>query len=304
MDPVEPIRSLEAMTEHVRGRENRTLAVAAGHDPATIEAAARAAREGICRVVLVADPERVESLCGEKGIDPGLFRVAEEKDEKEAARKAVEMVRRREAQVLMKGLLGTEKYMRAILDKEKGLLPKGALLTHLTVMEVPALDRLLFVSDVAIIPAPDLDQKVRILSYAAGAARKFGIERPKAAILAATEKVSPKMPATIDAAVLAQMARRGQIQEVQVDGPLALDVAISGEAARVKGVESPVAGKADILIFPNIEAGNIFYKAVTKLAGGRLGAVVAGAAAPCVLTSRADDEETKFLSIVLGCLLG
>ena len=138
----------------------------------------------------------------------------------------------------------------------------------------------------------------------AEAARKFGIERPKAAILAATEKVSPAMPATLDAAILAQMARRGQIRGVDVDGPLALDVALSEEAAAVKGVESPVAGNADILIFPDIEAGNIFYKAVTKLAGGRLGAVVAGAAAPCVLTSRADDEETKFLSIVLGCLLG
>ncbi len=298
------IRNLEEMVDLVKGRENRVLAVAAGHDPASIEAAARASREGICEVVLVADPEKVEALCREKGVDPGLFRVEPERGEKEAAEKAVEMVHRGEAQVLMKGLLGTEKYMRAILDKERGLLPKGALLTHLTVMEVPALSRLLFVSDVAIIPAPDLEQKVRILSYAAEAARKFGIERPKAAILAATEKVSPRMPATIDAAVLAQMARRGQIQGVEVDGPLALDVALSEEAARVKGVDSPVAGRADILVFPTIEAGNIFYKAVTKLAGGRLGAVVAGAAAPCVLTSRADDEETKFLSIVLGCLLG
>lgn len=298
------IRNLEEMVDLVKGRENRVLAVAAGHDPASIEAAARASREGICEVVLVADPEKVETLCREKGVDPGLFRIEPETGEKEAAEKAVEMVHRGQAQVLMKGLLGTEKYMRAILDKEKGLLPKGALLTHLTVMEVPALSRLLFVSDVAVIPAPDLEQKVRILSYAAEAARKFGIERPKAAVLAATEKVSPRMPATIDAAVLAQMARRGQIQGVEVDGPLALDVAISEEAAKVKGVDSPVAGRADILVFPSIEAGNIFYKAVTKLAGGRLGAVVAGAAAPCVLTSRADDEETKFLSIVLGCLLG
>ena len=297
------IRTLDEMTALVKGRESRTLAVAAGHDPATIEAAARAAREGICKVVLVADPGEVESLCKEKGIDKGLFRVEEERDEKRAAAKAVEMVYMGKAQVLMKGLLGTEKYMRAILDKEKGLLPKGALLTHLTVMEVPALPRLLFVSDVAVIPAPDLDQKVKILSYATEAARKFGIERPKAAILAATEKVSPAMPATLDAAILAQMARRGQIRGVDVDGPLALDVALSEEAAAVKGVESPVAGNADILIFPDIEAGNIFYKAVTKLAGGRLGAVVAGAAAPCVLTSRADTEESKFLSIALGCRL-
>ncbi len=298
------IQSLEEMTDHVRGRESLTLAVAAGHDPATIEAAARASREGICKVTLVADPEKVEALCREKGIERDLFHVEEERDETKAARKAVEMVHAGEAQVLMKGLLGTEKYMRAILDKEKGLLPRGALLTHLAVMEVPALPRLLFVSDVAVIPAPDLEQKVRILAYAIQAARKFGIERPRAAVLAATEKVSPAMPATLDGAVLAQMARRGQIGDAEVDGPLALDVALSEEAAAVKGLESPVAGKADILLFPTIEAGNIFYKAVTKLAGGRLGAVVAGAAAPCVLTSRADDEETKFFSIVLGCLLG
>ncbi len=298
------ISNLEEMTALVKGREIRTLAVAAGHDPATIEAAARAAREGICRVALVADPAKVEALCLEKGIDRDLFHVEAQPDEKKAAARAVEMVRSGEAQVLMKGLLGTEKYMRAILDKEKGLLPKGALLTHLAVMEVPAYPKLLFVSDVAVIPAPTLEQKVKILSYAAGAARKFGIDRPKAAVISATEKVSSAMPSTMDGAVLAQMARRGQIGDLEVDGPLALDVALSKDSALVKGIRSPVAGEADILLFPNIEAGNAFYKAVTKLAGGRLGAVVAGAAAPCVLTSRADDEETKFLSIVLGCLLG
>jgi phosphate butyryltransferase len=197
--------------------------------------------------------------------------------------------------------------MHQILDKDQGLLPKGAVLTHLTVLDLPAYQqrhgKLLFVSDVAIIPAPDLPTKVKILTYAVDAARSFGIARPLVAMLAANEKVSDKMPATLDAAVIAKMAERGQIKHAIVDGPLALDVALSPEACAIKDLISPVGGAADILIFPNIEAGNVFYKAATILAGGRLAAVVVGTTAPCVLTSRADTEESKFYSIALGCRL-
>jgi phosphate butyryltransferase len=190
-----------------------------------------------------------------------------------------------------------------ILDKEKGILPPGGVLSHVSVLEIPAYHKLLIVADVAVIPAPDLTQKMKILTYCIRTAHSLGVTEPKVAIIAATEKVSPKMPATADAALLAKMAQRGQIRGAVVDGPLALDLAVSKRACEIKGIESAVAGDADILVFPNIESGNVFYKAVNVLAGGKTAAVVAGTRVPCVLTSRADDDETKFFSIALAAVL-
>jgi phosphate butyryltransferase len=301
------IRTLEELVAEVKGAPPRRLAVAAGHDENTIQAAARAAGEGIARVVLVGERARIESLCKEFRLDPELFEVINEPDEGRAGTRARDMVRDGEADVLMKGLIGTDKYMHLILDKEKGLLPKGAVLTHLTVLDIPAYQKLhgklLFVSDVAIIPAPDLPTKVKIVEYCAAAARGFGIEKPRVALLAASEKISDKMPATVEAAIIAKMAERGQIRAAIVDGPLALDVAVSPDACKIKGLHSSVEGAADVLVFPNIETGNVFYKAAAVLAGARLAAVVVGTSAPCVLTSRADSEESKFFSIALGCRL-
>lgn len=308
------IRTLDGLVEQLKqeagatpGSSARRLAVAAGHDENTIQAAARAASEGVARVVLVGERARIEALCKEFKLDPNLFEVVNEPDEGKAGVKARDMVREGEADVLMKGLIGTDKYMHLILDKEKGLLPRGAVLTHLTVLDIPAYQtlhgKLLFVSDVAIIPAPDLPTKVKIVEYCVAAARSFGIEKPRVALLAANEKVSDKMPATMEAAIISKMAERGQIKGAVVDGPLALDVALSPEACGIKDLKSPVEGSADVLVFPNIETGNVFYKAATVLAGGRLAAVVMGTSAPCVLTSRADSEESKFYSIALGCRL-
>ncbi len=302
-----PIRTLEELAAEVKGAAPRRLAVAAGHDENTIQAAARAAGEGIAKVILVGERARIEALCREFKLDPALFEVVNEPDDGKAGARARDMVREGEADVLMKGLIGTEKYMHLILDKEKGLLPRGAVLSHLTVLDIPAYQKrhgkLLFVSDVAIIPAPDLPTKVKIVEYCIAAARSFGIERPKVAMIAANEKVSDRMPATTDAAVIAKMADRGQIKGAIVDGPLALDVALDPAACEIKGLISPVEGAADVLVFPEIETGNVFYKSATILAGARLAAVVVGTTAPCVLTSRADSEESKFYSIALGCRL-
>ena len=203
----------------------------------------------------------------------------------------------------MKGLLDSSVYIRGIIDKERGLLPPGKLLSHVTVIQVPAWKKLIICGDVAVIPAPDLEAKIAILNYAIAVAHKLGIDNPKAVLLSAVEKVNPKMPSTTEAAIISKMAERGQIKGAIVDGPLALDIAFSEESARIKGVKSPVAGDADILIFPNIESGNIFFKASTYLAKGELGAVVTGATCPCVLTSRGDSDETKFYSIALASLL-
>ncbi len=302
-----PIRSLDQLVAETRQQPSRRVAVAAGHDPHTIQAAARAAAEDIAKVTLVGDRARIESLCREHGLDAGVFTIIDEKNDGKAGAEAVRMVRAGEADVLMKGLIGTEKYMRLILDKDQGLLPPKAVLSHITVLDIPAYQaahgKLLIVSDVAIIPDPDLATKLQIVQYVIDAAHAFGIADPKVALLAATEKVNPKMPACVDAALIAQMNRRGQITGATVDGPLALDVALSPEACEIKGLNSPVGGAADCLVFPDIEAGNIFYKSATVLAGGRLAAAVVGTTAPCVLTSRADSEESKFLSIALGCRL-
>ncbi len=295
-----PIRRLSELVERVRVQSNMRVAVACGHDPYTIQAAARTVREGIADVTLVADGDKVRSLSREFGFSPDLFSIVEEPDEWKAGGRAVEMVRAGAAHILMKGLIGTEKYMRLILDKDRGLLPPGAVLSHVAVLEAPEHPKLLIASDVAVLPQPDLAQKVKMIEYCVEVARALGIELPKVAILAATEKVSVKMQATVDAAIIRTMAERGQIKGAVVDGPLALDVAVCPECCEVKGLESPVGGDADILIFPNIEAGNSFYKCVTQIAKGKLAAIVAGTTAPCVLTSRADDEDSKFLSIVLA----
>ncbi|MCK9997191.1 MAG: phosphate butyryltransferase, partial [Candidatus Krumholzibacteria bacterium] len=267
----------------------------------------RAVAEGIAEVTLVGDASRIARLCAEMSLDAGGFTIVEESDPVAAGRAAVSLVRSGGADVLMKGLIPTSDYMKQILEKEYGLLPAGHILTHVTVLELPAYvathGKLLFVADVAIIPFPDLPTKVKILEYCIAAAHSFGIEQPRAAILAATEKVSPRMKATVHAAEIAEMAARGEISGAIVDGPLALDVAMSPEACRIKGLESPVDGNADILVFPNIESGNVFYKSSTLLAGARLAAVVLGTTVPCVLTSRADSEESKFLSIAMGCRL-
>ncbi len=298
------IRSLDQLVQNLKDQPSRRVAVAAGHDPNTIQAAARAAADGIAEVTLVGDGARIAELCAELSLDPSVLKVVDEPGVLAAGAKAVAMVRAGEADVLMKGLIATSDYMKLILNKETGLLTPGSVLSHVSVFELPAYlashDKLLFAADVAIIPQPDKATKVQILKYCLQAARSFGVEKPRAALLAATEKVSPRMQATVDAA---EITAEGGFGDAIVEGPLALDVALSPEACAIKGLDSAIDGRADVLVFPNIESGNVFYKASTLLAGARLAAAVVGTTAPCVLTSRADSEESKYLSIAMGCRL-
>lgn len=302
-----PIRSLNDLVQSLRLDAPRHVAVAAGHDPNTIKAVSRAVSESIARVTLVGDSAQIRELCIEDNLSSDAFAVIDQPDVTQAGAIARDMVRNGDADVLMKGLIPTSDYMKSILDKDKGLLPPNRILTHLTVFELPALmaqgDRLIFGSDVAIIPAPDVIATRQILRHCIDAAHDFGIKTPRAALLAATEKISPRMPATGRAAEITATAAV-DFPDAIVHGPLALDLALSPEACLIKRLDSPIQGDADILIFPNIESGNIFYKACTLLAGARLAAVVIGTHAPCILTSRADSEETKFMSIALGCRLG
>jgi phosphate butyryltransferase len=297
------ITTLDQIVERVKGKATKRLAVAVAEDPHTIEAVGRAVKEKLVHATLTGDEKAIKKVADEAKIDPKIFEIVHEADKAKALSLAIAKVRSGEADFLMKGLLDSSLYIRGIIDKEKGLLPPGKLLSHVTVIQAPAWKKLIICGDVAVIPAPDLEAKIAILNYAIGVAHKLEIEKPKAVLLSAVEKVNPKMPSTTESAIIAKMADRGQIKGAIVDGPLALDVAFSAESAKIKGLVSPVAGDADILIFPSIEAGNIFFKACTYLAKAELGAVVVGATCPCVLTSRGDSEDTKFYSIALASLL-
>lgn len=294
------VDKLDQLFDILRSKPRKRLVAAFANDAHTIEAVSMAVDMGIVEATLVCDEATMKKVCAEHNIDPNKFKIVQEADEMKAARKAVELINNGEGDVLMKGLVSTDKYMRAILDKEKGLLPPKAVLTHVTVVQVPTYPKLLIVGDVAIIPAPDLNQKIAITNYLIQTAHSLGIEKPKVALNAATEQMSAGMQACVDAAIISKMADRGQIKGAFVDGPLALDVAIDKESADIKKVGGGVAGDADCIMFPNIESGNVFFKACTKLANGELGAMVMGAKVPCVLTSRGDSVKSKMYSIALA----
>ena len=298
-----PIRKLKELEHLVKSKRTYKMAVAYGQDEDTILAVQRAVQEKIVEAVLIGDEKTILDVCRKLKVSPDLFEILDEPDEKKSGDRAVRMIIEGKAQLLMKGLISTPYFLKPILNKEYNLIPKDGVLSHTTLLEVSSYDKLIIVSDVAMIPYPDLNQKIQMINFNVKIAHKLGIENPKVAIIAANEKVSDKMPCTLDAAVISKMAERKQIKGAIIDGPLALDVAISKRACEVKGLKSAVEGYADILIMPTIEAGNVFYKSVTILGRGTMAAVVTGAPFPAILTSRADDDDSKFYSIVLGASL-
>ena len=298
---MDPIRHLAALEETVRGGPRMTMAVAAGEDPATIHAIIRAVADGLIRAVLVGSKQKIEALIKESGTPSGQeIEIVHSDNESVSAKTAVQMVQDKQADFLMKGQVGTSVFMKAILDKEAGLVPPEGLLSHIAVMEVPSYSKLILFSDAAVILNPTMDEKVQILNYDIQVAHSLGIIIPKVALVSAVEKISFKLQSSIDAAVIKAMAERKQIEGAIVDGPLALDVALSAEHCRIKGLDSPINGDADILIFPNIETANTFYKSLTVLAHGKSASVMIGGKAPAVITSRADSDDSKFYSIVLA----
>ena len=285
-----------------RGARKRMIA-AWGVDGHTIAAAAEAVRLGLADVTLVGDQDMIAQACAAEGADVSLFTVVHNPDEMKSVAQAVQMIRDGEGDFLMKGLCSTDKFVRAILNKETGLLPPKGTLTHCTALEIPSYHKLLFVGDVAVIPAPDIKQKQIIMECLVRTAQAVGVEKPKVALIAATEQVLPSQPASIESALLAKMVERGQIKGCVADGPLALDVAIDMDSVQIKGLVSPVAGDADCLLFPNIESGNVFYKANSKLVPGvKQAGMLVGAKVPCVLSSRADSIDTKLNSIALAAM--
>ncbi|ANN33978.1 phosphate butyryltransferase [Bacillus thuringiensis serovar coreanensis] len=291
---------LEYLIDQAAGKPKKTVAVAVAEDHEVIEAVAKAIKLQLAQFRLYGNQEKIMGMLQEHGLQTSEHvEVIVAMSSAEAAELSVKAVRNGEADVLMKGNIPTANILKAVLNKEWGLR-KGSVLSHVAAFEVQNYDRLIFVTDAAMNIAPDVTQKAAIIQNTVEVAQAIGIDLPKVAPIAAVEVVKPAMQATIDAAMLTQMNRRGQIKDCIVDGPLALDNAVSQIAAEHKGIVSDVAGKADILLVPTIEAGNVLYKSLVYFADAKVGAMIAGAKAPIVLTSRADSAETKVYSLALA----
>ncbi len=291
---------LEHLIDQAAGQPKKTVAVAVAEDHEVIEAVAKAITLQLAQFRLYGNQEKIMGMLQEHNLQTSEhIEVIATQSSAEAAELSVKAVRNGEADVLMKGNIPTANILKAVLNKEWGLR-KGCVLSHVAAFEVPNYNRLIFVTDAAMNIAPDVTQKAAIIQNTVEVARAIGIDLPKVAPIAAVEVVNPAMQATIDAAMLTQMNRRGQIKNCVVDGPLALDNAVSQIAAEHKGIVSDVAGKADILLVPTIEAGNVLYKSLVYFADAKVGAMIAGAKAPIVLTSRADSAETKVYSLALA----
>ena len=280
----------------------KRLAVAFAQDELCLEAVCAVDKMGLVEAILIGNEKKITDIAAKFNLDVSKMKMINEEIDAAAVRKAVTMVREKKADILMKGNVPTATFLRGVLDKENGLR-KGDVLSHFALFEVPTYHKLLGLSDAAMIPAPDFKTKIAIINNAVEFMNKLGYVKPKVAVLAAVEMVNESMPATLEAALLSKMNQRGQIKNCIIDGPLAYDNAVSMESAKHKGIVSDVAGDADLLIVPDIEAGNILYKAYGFSANAKLAAVVLGAAAPIVLTSRSDTEESKQASIIMAAAI-
>ncbi len=296
-------KKLTDIFELLKGKPVKKLIVVCANDEHTILAVGQAMEHNLVEGILIGDETEIIRICKSSEIESGLFTIIHQPLEEVAAQLAVAMINRGEGDILMKGLISTDKFMRAILNKEKGLTEQGKIVSHVTIIENENYPKLLIVSDVAVIPLPDLNQKIQMIRYLVEVANQLKITVPKIAIIAPSELVIPSIVSTTEASLLAKMGDRDQIKGCIIDGPLALDVAIDREAASIKGLKSAVAGDADCLLFPNIESGNVFYKTNTKLARSESAAILVGTRAPVVLASRGDSTRVKLFSIALGALM-
>ena len=279
----------------------KKIAVANAQDEDVLKAIKEAVKENICKPILVGDADKIAEIAVEVELELNNIDIIDEKDGNEACRKAVELVSSGKADIVMKGLIDTSIILKAVLDKEIGLRT-GNVLSHAAVFSVDTYHKFFIVTDAAMSIAPDAEEKRQIIENTLTLSRALGAQIPKVAVICAKEKVNPKMPATLDAQELVQMQKDGKITGCIIEGPYALDNAISKEAAEIKGIEGEAAGDADILLMPDIEAGNILYKALTYLANAENAGIILGAKAPIVLTSRADSDKAKLNSIALSVL--
>ena len=294
--------SFNKLLDMAKNTEPKKIAVAAAQDDDVLRAVQAAVKENICIPILVGDKERIKELCEEINFNIENIQIIDEKDVQEAARTAVALVSSGSADIVMKGLIDTSIILKAVLDKEIGLRT-GSILSHASVFELDKYHKLLIITDAAMNIAPTASEKKQIIENTLTLCHSLDIETPKVAVVCAKEKVSDKMPATVDAQALVNMYKDGEIKGCIIEGPFGLDNAVSKEAAAVKGVKGEVAGDADILLMPNIEAGNVMYKALTYFSNSKSAGIILGARAPIVLTSRADSDETKLNSIALAAAI-
>ena len=295
-------RNFDDLLKKVGTLSKKKVAVAVAQDEPVLEAIKAAKERGISDAILVGDESLIRELANKIDMDLSLFEIVNEPNIGKATLEAIKLVSSAKADMVMKGLVDTATFLRAVLNKEVGLRT-GKLMSHVSVFEIEGIDRLILLTDAAFNTYPDLKAKIQILNNSVDVAQACGIDMPKVAPVCAVEVVNPDMPATVDAALLSKMNDRGQIKGCIVDGPLALDNALSEEAAEHKGIKGKVAGKADILLLPNIEAANVMYKTLTYTSKSRNGGLLVGTSAPVILTSRADSFETKVHSIALAALV-
>lgn len=280
----------------------KKVAVAVAQDEPVLEAIKEAKLKGIADAILVGDENEIHEIAKKIDMDLSQFEIVHEKNVKKAVLLAVELTSSGKADMVMKGLVDTATFLKSVLNKEVGLRT-GSLMSHVAVFEIEGIDRLILLTDAAFNIYPDLKAKVQIINNSVMVAKACGIDNPKVAPVCAVEVINTDMPSTVDASLLSKMNDRGQIKGCIIDGPLALDNAWSEEAAHHKGITGPVAGKADILLLPNIESANVMYKTLTYTAKTRNGGILVGTSAPVILTSRADSFETKVNSIALAALV-
>ena len=301
---MESISSFAELTAHLKSVNCRKrLAVANAVDSHTLDAVLRAVEMGIVEAYLIGDVASIESPHLFEHNPSPFIHIIDIPEVQEATLEAVRMVKTGEADILMKGLVNTDVLLRAILDKEKGILPFGNVLTYNAAMEIPNYHKLIFFSDPVVIPSPNLVQRTAMIKYAIATANKFGISKPKVALIHATEVANPKIHYMQDYLDIMQLWRDGEFGNVILDGPLDIFLALDKERGSIKNVPSPVLGDADILIFPNFECANCFYKGLSLFAGAEMGGLLQGTEKPVVLTSRSESVDSKFYSIAMACIL-
>lgn len=302
---MELIRTLTQLVNTLRSRGiRRRVAVVCPNDPHTEYVIIRSLREEIAEFLLVTDSAHTETANHLHAASPDFVKVFEAPGPDEAAALAVELVRRGEADILMKGLINTDNLLRAVLKRETGLLPPGGVLSHVTVAQIPLYHKLLVFSDAAVIPRPTFEQYRAMIRYDADLCRKLGHDEPRIALIHCSEKVNEKFPHTLSYVQLREAASQGAFGEVFIDGPMDAKTACDAHSGQIKGLASPVVGNADIMIFPNIESANTFYKTLSLFGDANMAGMLTGTMAPVVVPSRSDSGNSKFYSLVLACLAG
>ena len=301
---MEPILNFAQLTAHLKKLNHRKrIAVVCANDPNTEYAISRALEEGIAEFLMIGDSTILKKYPTLKQY-PEYVKTIHIENPDEAAREAVRIVREGGADILMKGIINTDNLLRAVLNKEHGILPKGNVLSHITVAQIPMYKKSLFFSDAAVIPRPTLEQFEAMLRYDLEVCRRMGIEAPRVALIHCTEKVNEKFPHTLDYVTLKERAAAGAYGNMYLDGPMDVKTACDAHSGEVKGISSPVVGHADLLIFPNIESGNTFYKTVSLFGDANMAGMLRGTTSPVVVPSRADSGNSKYYSLALACVAG